>query len=74
MKTINSTTTDSLILDLDGTLWDASEICAKAWSDLLTGLGITEYSIDAPTIRAVSGLSIDKVFKEHFTFIPESMR
>jgi phosphoglycolate phosphatase len=71
---MNSTTTDSLIFDLDGTLWDASETCAKAWSDLLIQLGITEYSIDAPAIRAVSGLSIDKVFKEHFTFIPESMR
>ena len=65
---------DSLIFDLDGTLWDASETCAKAWTELLTQLDITEYTIDAPSIRAVSGLSIDKVFKEHFTFIPENMR
>ncbi len=70
----NSITTDSLIFDLDGTLWDASETCSKAWSALLTQQGITDYSIDAPAIRAVSGLSIDKVFKEHFTFIPEEMR
>ncbi len=69
-----SENTDSLIFDLDGTLWDASETCAKAWNDLLTQLEITEYIIDAPAIRAVSGLSIDKVFKEHFTFIPENMR
>lgn len=68
------TTTDSLIFDLDGTLWDASETCAKAWNDLLTERNITDYSIDAAAIRAVSGLSIDKVFKEHFTFIPEDMR
>ena len=71
---MNSTTTDSLIFDLDGTLWDASETCAKAWSALLIHLGITGYSIDAPAIRAVSGLTIDKIFNEHFTFIPESMR
>jgi phosphoglycolate phosphatase len=71
---MNFTTTDSLIFDLDGTLWDASETCARAWNDLLTQLEITEYTIDAPAIRAVSGLSIDKVFKEHFTFIPENMR
>ncbi|MES3017000.1 MAG: HAD family hydrolase [Bacteroidota bacterium] len=71
---MNLRTTDSLIFDLDGTLWDASESCAKAWNDLLTELGITEYTIDGPAIRAVSGLSIDKVFKEHFTFIPENMR
>lgn len=71
---MNFTTTDSLIFDLDGTLWDASETCAKAWSELLTKRGITEYTIDAPAIRAVSGLNIDKIFKEHFTFIPENMR
>jgi phosphoglycolate phosphatase len=65
---------DSLIFDLDGTLWDASETCSKAWNDLLAQLEITEYTIDAPAIRAVSGLNIDKVFKEHFTFIPENMR
>lgn len=71
---MNPHTTDSLIFDLDGTLWDAAETSAKAWTDMLEQLEITDYSIDAPTIRAVSGLSIDKVFKEHFTFIPENMR
>ncbi|MGV3687022.1 MAG: HAD family hydrolase [Daejeonella sp.] len=71
---MTSTSTDSLIFDLDGTLWDASETCANAWTELLQDLNISEYTIDAAAIRAVSGLSVHKVFKEHFTFIPEDRR
>ncbi len=65
---------DSLIFDLDGTLWDASETCADAWTEILKNLNISEYTIDAAAIRSVSGLSVHKVFKEHFTFIPENKR
>ncbi len=66
--------TDSIIFDLDGTLWDASETCANAWTELLQDLNISEYTIDAAAIRAVSGLTVHRVFKEHFTFIPENRR
>jgi phosphoglycolate phosphatase len=45
-------TYDSIIFDLDGTLWDASEACANAWNiALLTGL-----SVKPDDIRGVSGL------------------
>lgn len=74
MPNITTAKPDSLIFDLDGTLWDASETCANAWSELLLNLGITEYAIDAAAIRSVSGLNINKVFKDHFNFIPEDRR
>lgn len=31
---------DSIIFDVDGTLWDSTEIVAKAWTQYLNGLGI----------------------------------
>jgi phosphoglycolate phosphatase len=71
---MNFQSTDSLIFDLDGTLWDASETCANAWTQILKDLNISEYTIDGPAIRSVSGLSVHKVFEEHFTFIPVDRR
>ena len=35
---------DSIIFDVDGTLWDSTEICAKAWTDVIhreTSLSLT---------------------------------
>jgi phosphoglycolate phosphatase len=71
---MNTSKIDSLIFDLDGTLWDASETCARAWSEILKNLNIPDVTIDGAAIRSVSGLSVHKVFKEHFTFIPENRR
>lgn len=44
---------DSIIFDVDGTLWDSTEICAKAWTDAIhreTDLSLT---IDAPTLKGL---------------------
>jgi len=46
----------ALIFDLDGTLWDASETSAEAWTQALTELNMHANGIDAAAIRRVSGL------------------
>lgn len=50
---------DSIIFDLDGTLWDASPTSAFAWSKTASELGIP-VSIDESAIKSVSGLPFDK--------------
>lgn len=61
---------DGLIFDLDGTLWDAAEACTKAWNKSFDELGHT-HQVNAETVRAVSGLRVETIFKEYFGFLPQ---
>lgn len=57
---------DSIIFDLDGTLWDASETCAKAWNKALVELEITGRQVTAEGIRSVTGMPFDVCVKTLF--------
>ena len=37
---------DSLILDVDGTLWDSTGLVAKAWTQAVRQGGIEGYSVE----------------------------
>lgn len=56
---------DSIIFDLDGTLWDASPTTAAAWSAVAANLGL-ELVIDEQSIKSVSGLPFDKCIEARF--------
>lgn len=56
---MNQTQCDSIIFDLDGTLWDASSASAKAWTDTAKKFGI-DVIFDETAIKSVSGLPFDK--------------
>ena len=60
---------DSIIFDLDGTLWDAASTCTKAWNVSLNESGF-DHLITDDFIRSVSGLKIEKIFELHLPFIP----
>lgn len=61
---------DSIIFDLDGTLWDASSTCTKAWNQAMKELNF-EQVLDDDFIRSVSGLKIEKICQQYFGFIPD---
>ncbi|HVZ56744.1 MAG TPA: HAD family hydrolase [Chitinophagaceae bacterium] len=63
---------DSLVFDLDGTLWDASGTCALAWNLSLREAGITEVQVDASRVRSYSGLKMDVILAQHFGFLDAS--
>ena len=63
-------TFDGIIFDLDGTLWDASATCTKAWNATLAQSGIMGHMVNEDMIRSFSGMQIEKVFKDQFSFIP----
>lgn len=56
---------DALIFDLDGTLWDASQSSALAWSQASDYFGINR-QVDAVLVRKVSGLPFDQCLIEIF--------
>ncbi|PST84340.1 HAD family hydrolase [Pedobacter yulinensis] len=67
-------TADSLIFDLDGTLWDAAETCASAWNETFRQQQLDQHSLDATMVRSVSGLQIERVFDQYFSFVPADRR
>ncbi|MCD9854111.1 HAD family hydrolase [Epilithonimonas sp. JDS] len=61
---------DSLIFDLDGTLWDASETVVRAFNDSILEIGF-DINLNALDIRNFSGMKMDDIFAQHFNFIPK---
>ena len=62
---------DSIIFDVDGTLWDSTEICAKAWTDAIhreTDLSLT---IDAPTLKGLFGRLLPDIASVLFADYPK---
>ncbi len=57
---------DSLIFDLDGTLWDSSASCAKGWNQALGDLGKSGRVITDGDIKGIMGLPKDQIFEKVF--------
>ena len=57
---------DSLIFDLDGTLWDASESCVDAWNDASAKSGLSDKKVGADFIRALSGLRMNDIMLNYY--------
>lgn len=62
---------DGLIFDLDGTLWDASESCVRAWNSVLQNKGVTDFAVTQQHAHAFAGKLLDDIFAQYFTFLPK---
>jgi phosphoglycolate phosphatase len=63
---------DSLIFDLDGTLWDTCASCAIAWNTVLRRHGISFREITADDVRKVTGKPHDACIRDTFVGLPET--
>lgn len=57
---------DSIIFDLDGTLWDSTQLCADAWNESLEALKLKSKKFQAKDVEKIMGLPHDEVFKKLF--------
>ena len=64
---------DSIIFDLDGTLWDSSEGVLKAWNEAIEEAGY-DFSLSMETIGSIMGLPIQDIANKVFAMLPEEKR
>ena len=62
---------DSIIFDVDGTLWDVRDAVAHAWRDVITELTDWEINFDGKSLGAMFGKTMDTIF---FHFYPDSTK
>jgi phosphoglycolate phosphatase len=62
---------DSLIFDLDGTLWDTCPQCATAWNNVLRSEGISYRTITAGDVRVVTGKPHEECIRLTFSDLTE---
>ncbi len=55
-----------IIFDMDGTLWDSTEIVAKSWTDAVKQCGMSDKTITSEDMRRVMGLTMDRIAMELF--------
>lgn len=66
---------DSLIFDLDGTLWNTTETCARAWNLGINRLGYNLPAITDNDIASVTGLPYEECMRRTFRgFSEEQMQ
>ena len=62
---------DSVVFDLDGTLWDTCAVCAVGWNNVLRRNGIAFREITEADIRGIMGLPHHECVRQIFVGLPE---
>lgn len=61
---MKSNTIDAVLFDVDGTLWDSTDVVAVAWNKALIDTGHTDISVDSKRLKGLFGLPMVDIFKD----------
>ncbi|EZH65839.1 HAD family hydrolase [Bacillaceae bacterium JMAK1] len=65
---------DSIIFDLDGTLWDSSDVVLSAWQSKLTGDSRIKKTIHKEDLQRVMGLQMEEIGEQLFPSLTSEER
>lgn len=65
---------DSIIFDLDGTLWDSSETITKAWQAAMQKADFMDEVMTQERVRSITGMTYDKIFETLFPYLDTAQR
>ncbi|MBO5228463.1 MAG: HAD family hydrolase [Lachnospiraceae bacterium] len=60
-----------IIFDMDGTLWDSTDVVAKSWTDAVKEWGLPDKIITPDDMRGVMGLTMDRIAMALFSEIKD---
>jgi phosphoglycolate phosphatase len=66
---------DSIIFDLDGTLWDSTDTITGAWQTALSKAPYMHNEVmTRERVRSITGMTYDKIFEKLFPFLNDAQR
>jgi phosphoglycolate phosphatase len=66
---------DSIIFDLDGTLWDSTETITDAWQAALNQAPYMSHEVmTRERVRSITGMTYDKIFEKLFPYLDAAQR
>jgi phosphoglycolate phosphatase len=66
---------DSIIFDLDGTLWDSTDTITEAWQTALRHAPYMSHEVmTRERVRSITGMTYDKIFETLFPFLNNLQR
>jgi phosphoglycolate phosphatase len=65
---------DSIIFDLDGTLWDSTGNVAKAWQQAMTEVDYVDEIMTQERVRSITGLAYNVIFDRLFPHLDGTKR
>lgn len=74
MAQIIPSQTQTLIFDLDGTLWDSCATVAKAWTIGAAEMGRPDLSLSPAQVQTTMGLTFDEIFEKLWPFLSHNER
>jgi len=65
---------DSIIFDLDGTLWDSTANVAIAWQQAKNQVDYITQDITQETVRSITGMAYDAIFDKLYPYLDDTKR